>query len=36
MITKQLNENCTNCPFKQLEIVAINPVIMMCVKCNEK
>ena len=33
-IVKLNNQNCNKCPFKQLEIVSINPVIKMCNKCN--
>jgi len=34
-IVKLNNENCNKCPFKQLEIVSINPVIKSCTRCKE-
>lgn len=31
---KLSSQNCFKCPFRQLEIVSINPVIKSCNKCN--
>lgn len=29
------NSECSKCPFKQLEVVAINPIIKSCTLCNK-
>lgn len=34
-VVKLNNKNCTKCPFKQLEIISINPVIKSCLMCKE-
>ena len=33
-IIKLSSKNCEKCTFKQLEIVAFNPIIKSCIKCN--
>jgi hypothetical protein len=35
MIIKLNNPKCEKCPFKLLEIIAINPVIKSCKQCNK-
>lgn len=29
------NSNCEKCPYKELTIITINPIIESCIKCKE-